>query len=122
MGRAEMRRAKREEAKKEKRYNLTQSQIEQIVQEALQEEIIKAKMKATEDATKLALEFMLTFPRRVLKDHYWQKSYKYRLPKFTDLVMEYYEKWQAGELDREELRDELEAEDGVAIRYTEEPK
>jgi len=119
MGRAELRRAKREEAKKEKRYNLTQAQIEQIVQEALQEEIIKAKMKASEDATKLALEFMLTFPRRVLKDHYWKKSYKYKLPKFTDLVMEYYEKWQAGELDREELRDELEAEDGVRIEYRE---
>lgn len=120
MGRAEMRRAKREEAKKEKRYNLTQAQIEQIVQEALQEEIFKAKLKATEDATKLALEFMLTFPRRVLKDHYWKKTYKQRLPKFTDLVMEYYEKWQAGELDREELRAELEEEDGVRIEYREE--
>ena len=116
MNRAERRRAEKEAQKKKTvTYNLTKAQLDQMIEEAMGERLEEIKKQSTQDGIKTALVFLLTLPRTVLKNHFWQKSYKKRLPKFTELVMEYYSKWQAGELDMEQLVAELEAEDGVKL-------
>ena len=50
---------------------------------------------------------LLTLPLEVLMNHYWKKTYAKKLPEFLDYVLEYYEKWQEGELDMDELVKDL---------------
>lgn len=42
------------------------------------------KEQATQDAINTAMVLLLTLPLEVLMDHYWQKSYAKRIPKFTE--------------------------------------
>lgn len=49
-------------------------------------------------------------------DHFWKKSYQQKIPKFADLLIEYYEKWQDGELDLDELKEDLWKYGGVKFR------
>ena len=58
---------------------------------------------------------LLTLPLEVLMDHYWQKSYAKRIPKFTEQVLEYYERWQNGELDMDKLKEDLWEYGGVRL-------
>ena len=92
MGRAERRRAQKL-AQKEKTatYNLTKAQLDAAVREQVGKEL------------------------EVLMDHYWTKSYAKRIPKFTELVLEYYERWQNGELDMEKLKEDLWEYGGVKL-------
>lgn len=96
MNRAERRRADKK-AKKDRvaTYNLTQEQINQIKQEA------------RDEAVNIALTLMLALPLEVLKDKYWVKSAKRRLPKFLDEVLSLYDSWNKGVLTIEELREDL---------------
>ena len=45
-----------------------------------------------------------------------EKSYPQKIPKFADLLIEYYEKWQDGELDLDELKEDLWKYGGVKFR------
>ena len=101
MNRAERRRA----GKKDKvvTYNLTQEQINQIKQEA------------RDEAVGVALTLMLSLPLKVLKDKYWVKSAKRRLPKFLDNVLSLYDSWNKGSLTIEELREDLWEYGGIKI-------
>ena len=113
MNRAEIRRLEREKIKEKTRtYNLTKAQLDALVRERVLSELndIKAKIKkeATEDAVNTAMVLMLTLPLKVLIDNYWtSKEQLEQIPDFTDKVIEYYEKWQNGELDIEKLREDL---------------
>lgn len=113
MNRAEIRRLEREKIKEKTRtYNLTKAQLDALVRERVQSELndIKAKIKkeATEDAVNTAMVLMLTLPLKVLMDNYWtSKEQLEQIPDFTDKVIEYYEKWQNGELDIDKLREDL---------------
>lgn len=49
-------------------------------------------------------------------DHFWKKSYPQKIPKFADLLIDYYEKWQDGELDLDELKEDLWKYGGVKFR------
>lgn len=62
-----------------------------------------------------AMVLLLTLPLEVLMDHYWTKSYAKRIPKFTELVLEYYERWQNGELDMDKLKEDLWEYGGVKL-------
>ena len=104
MGRAERRRAQKSEIKaKTATYNLTRAQLDALVRERIDYELKKAREDAIADATIL----MLTLPLEVLMDYYWTKSYYKRIPEFTGHVLEYFEKWQNGELDMDVLRKDL---------------
>ena len=104
MGRAERRRAQKSEVKaKTATYNLTRAQLDALVRERIDYELKKAREDAISDATIL----MLTLPLEVLMDYYWTKSYYKRIPEFTGHVLEYFEKWQNGELDMDVLRKDL---------------
>lgn len=112
MNRAEIRRLEREKIKdKTRTYNLTKAQLDTLVRERVQSELndIKAKIKneATEDAVNTAMVLMLTLPLKVLMDDYWTGEQLEQIPEFTDKVIEYYEKWQNGELDIDKLREDL---------------
>ena len=107
MSRAEIRRAARESSKKTRTYNLTEEQIQIIKQEA------------TTTAVNEAMILLLTLPLEVLMDHYWQKTYDKKIPEFTNYVLEYYEKWQNGELDMDKLKQDLWEFGGVKLERSE---
>ena len=112
MTRAEKRRAERESQKaKTATYNLTQEQIELMVREKFEEfmdnEFAKVKDDIVTDAMNEAMSLLLMLPLAVLKDHYWQKTAHKKLPGFTELVLEYYQKWQNDELDMDKLREDV---------------
>lgn len=116
MGRAEMRRAMRNEKKaKTATYNLTKAQLDALVKEQIGEELKQVKQEATDEAVNTAMVLLLTLPLEVLIDHYWPKSYAKRIPEFTNYVLEYYEKWQNGELDIDKLKEDLWEYGGVKL-------
>lgn len=117
MSRAEMRRQKREtEKSKTATYNLTQDQLDAMIDAALGKRIDDAKQAATEKAMTQAVTLMLVLPLEVLMDHYWKKSYAKRIPEFTQYVLEYFEKWENGELDMDELKRDLWEYGGVKLK------
>ena len=54
-------------------------------------------------------------PLEVLMDHYWTKTYAKRIPRFTELVLDYYERWHNGELDMDKLKEDLWEYGGVKL-------
>lgn len=116
MSRAEMRRQKREtEKSKTATYNLTQAQLDAMIDAALGKRIDDAKQAAAEKAMTQAVTLMLVLPLEVLMDYYWKKSYAKRIPEFTQYVLEYFEKWENGELDMDELKRDLWEYGGVRL-------
>lgn len=116
MTRAEMKRAAREEKKrKTATYNLTQDQLDAMVKEKIGKDLERIKKEATDEAINTAMVLLLTLPLEVLMDHYWKKTYAKKLPEFLDYVLEYYEKWQDGELDMDELVKDLWEYGGIRL-------
>ena len=87
-----------------------------MVREKIGEELVRIKREATDEAVNTALTLLLTLPLEVLMDYFWKKSYPQKIPKFADLLIEYYEKWQDGELDLDELKEDLWKYGGVKFR------
>lgn len=120
MNRAERRRQEKETQRaKTATYNLTKEQLDKAIREGVGKELQRIKQEATDDAINTAMVLLLTLPLEVLMDHYWQKSYAKRIPKFTELVLEYYERWQNGELDMDELKEDLWEYGGVRLEESE---
>lgn len=116
MGRAERRRTQKlEQKKKTVTYNLTRAQLDSMVREKISEELDRVKQEATDEAVNTAMILLLTIPLEVLMDHYWPKSYAKRIPEFTTHVLNYYEKWQNGELDMDKLEEDLWEYGGVKL-------
>lgn len=120
MGRAERRRnAKNERKEKKATYNLTREQLNHMVHERVEDELDHMRQEAMEEAINTAMLLLLTLPLKVLMDHYWNKSYTKRMPEFINYVLSYYEQWQKGELDMDELREELWEYGGVRLEEVE---
>lgn len=120
MGRAERRRLEREKNRqKTATYNLTKEQLDKMVEDQIKERLKEVKKQATEDAVVTAMTLMLVLPMEVLMDHYWVKSYAKRIPQFTELVLQYYERWESGELDMEEMKKDLWEYGGVRLEERE---
>lgn len=116
MGRAERRRAQKNEQKaKTATYNLTKAQLDAVVREKIGDELARVKQEAMEEAVNTAMVLLLTLPLEVLMDYYWKKSYAKRIPEFTNHVLEYYEMWQNGELDMDKLKEDLWQYGGVKL-------
>lgn len=116
MGRAERRRAQKNEQKaKTATYNLTKAQLDVLVREKIGDELARVKQEATDEAVNTALVLLLTLPLEVLMDYYWPRSYAKRIPEFTNHVLEYYEMWQNGELDMDKLKEDLWEYGGVKL-------
>lgn len=120
MGRAEIRREKRNEQKaKTATYNLTKAQLDAMVREKIGDELDRVKQEAMDNAVNTAMVLMLTLPLEVLMDHYWKKTYAKKIPEFTELVLDYYTKWQNGELDMDKLKEDLWEYGGVRLEERE---
>lgn len=116
MGRAEKRRAmKNEEKAKTATYNLTKTQLDAMVRSQIEDELGKVRQQATDEAVNTAMILLLTLPLEVLMDHYWPKSCARRIPEFTTYVLEYYERWQNGELDMDKLKEDLWEYGGIRL-------
>lgn len=116
MNRAEMRRMKREQEKAHTvTYNLTQTQLDAIVQEKIGVKIAETKKDVYEETVNTVLALVLTLPLEVLMDHYWPKSYRERLPGFVGKVLEYYGRWEDGELDMDKLKEDLWEYGGIRL-------
>lgn len=108
MSRAEIRRAEKAEKKrKTATYNFTEAQLDDIIQEKIGKAIDEMKQEATEEAVNTAFALLLTIPMEVLMDFYWKKTYAKRIPEFTNHILKYYEMWENGELDMDEMREDL---------------
>lgn len=116
MGRAEKRRAERADKKgKTATYQYTKQQLDDLIHKTIENDILKIKKEAMEEAINTAMTLMLVLPMEVLMDHYWIKSYAQKIPKFTELVLEYYQKWQIGELDMEKMEEDLWEYGGIKL-------
>ena len=91
MDRAERRRLKRENSKKDNIYTLTQEQIDEIRKDAFKEAIDKAFLK------------MLAIPIEILATKHWKKSAATRIPEFIDDCIELYEDIGRDKVDLEQL-------------------
>lgn len=120
MGRAERRRLEREKLKqKTATYNLTKEQLDKLVEDQIKDRLKVVKKQAMEDAINTAMTLLLVLPMEVLMDHYWKKTYAKKIPEFTELVLEYYERWQNGELDMDEMKKDLWEYGGVRLEERE---
>lgn len=116
MGRAEIRRAMKNEKKaKTATYNLTKAQLDDMVRSQIGDELERVRQQAMDEAVNTAMILLLTLPLEVLMDRYWKKSYAKRIPEFTTHVLEYYERWQNGELDMDKLKEDLWEYGGVRL-------
>ena len=115
MGRAERRRLEKKKGKQVKTYNLTRSQLHNAVRQVTEEDLKRIKQEAMEDAINTAMTLLLVLPMEVLMDHYWKKTYAKKIPEFTEYVLDYYTRWQNGELDMEKLKGDLWEYGGVRL-------
>lgn len=121
MNRAERRRLEREREKaRTATYNLTKAQMDGMIQDQIGEKLKEVKEQATDEAVNTAMTLLLTLPLEVLMDFYWKKSYGKRIPEFTQHVLDYYAAWQNGELDMEELKQDLWEYAGIRLEEGEE--
>lgn len=120
MNRQRRRAAERKEQKaRTKTYNLTEAQLQAYVRQAIEKELKNDHEEVVNESTNTAMILLLTLPLEVLMDHYWPKSYAKKIPEFTDYVLEYYERWQNGELDMDKLKEDLWTYGGVRLEVEE---
>lgn len=120
MSRADYRR-KNKEAQKAKTatYNLTKEQLDMMVKEKFElmyrNELDELKKDIYEETVNDTLALLLCLPMKILKESYWPKSYKAKLPGFIDKILDLYSKWQNDEIDIEELKNELWEDVGIKL-------
>ena len=85
------------------------------MREAAKQELNRVREEAFNDAVNQAMLLTLILPAKVLMDIYWPKGYKEKIPGFVEHVLEYYERWQNGEWDIDQLKQELWEIGGVKI-------
>lgn len=130
MGRAEMRRAAREEKKKKVVYHLTQEQLDIMIargvaqemakyeeknrewldicaKQAVGEEFAKVEEQVKNEAIVDAMRLTLAIPSEILRTKYWPKAFKKKLHGFIEDVLEMFRKIQDGEVTLEELEQNL---------------
>lgn len=114
MNRAMRRRSQQSAAQKAAR-KIVQEEAKTVVRKAAKAEINRAREEVFNDAINKAMLLTLVLPLKVLMDIYWPRSYKKRLPKFTEHLLEYYNRWESGEWDIDELKQELWEYGGIKI-------
>lgn len=106
--RAEMRRSEKDKKKaKTATYNFTEEQLQAAINEGLDVIMKEREEKYRNQAINTALLLTLILPAKVLKEHYWQKSYAKKLPEFNQQVLEMYDKFLNDGLDIQKLNEEL---------------
>ena len=98
------------------KYTVSKSEIKSLARKALQEDVDRLKQEIYEEAR---IDFMvgaLALPMMVLMDHFWTKSYAQKIPKFTELLLEYYNDWESGIITDEKMAEDLWNYGGVRLK------
>lgn len=116
MTRAEDRRRKRNKMKRNTAtFNLTKEQLDISIENAIKDRLEEIKSESVDTAMMLAL----TLPLQVLMDYYWtdldERVRFEELSTFADRLVDYYEKFNSGELDIQKLTDDLWRYGGIKI-------
>lgn len=116
MTRAEDRRRKRNKMKRNTAtFNLTKEQLDISIENAIKDRLEEIKSESVDTAIMLAL----TLPLQVLMDYYWtdldERVRFEELSTFADRLVDYYEKFNSGELDIQKLTDDLWRYGGIKI-------
>ena len=121
MTRAEKRRLEKIESKRDKTptYQFTKEQIDAMIQEETEKRLSSIKQEVTDEAISTAMVLLFTLPMEVLMDHFWTKSCGQKIPKFTELLLDYYNAWENGELDMDEMKERLWTYGGVRLEQVE---
>lgn len=121
MSRAEIRRAAKAAKKKTVTYNLTQEQLDAIVaakvNEYIDREFTNIRETVMNDAVVAAVRATYMIPLKIIKDKYWPKSYKRKLPGLAKEIVEMFDDWQNGRLDLRATEHEL--WDDAGVRFEE---
>ena len=121
MTRAEYRRKNKEDEKrKTATYNLTKEQLDILVKDQIGHELEVLRDEVLEECTAQAMRLTLMLPLKVLKDFYWKKSYKQRLPEFADILLDFMYAWQNGSIDIDDIERELWDDAGIKFGFCEE--
>lgn len=102
---------------KEKTFTFTETQLKKYIDEYVEDQIKKAKEDGMKDAVDQTLTLMFTLPLEVLMDFYWKKSYRKKIPEFVGHLLAYYKKWEEGELDMDQMKEDLWEYGGVKLEY-----
>lgn len=89
--------------KKEPTYQYTEEQLRAIIERENKERIEQIKKQSVSEA----LVLLFALPLEVLMDYYWPKTYQRKLPEFTSHLLDYYDDWQNGKLDLNDLQKDL---------------
>lgn len=121
MTRAEKRRLMKEENKQAKTptYQFTKEQIDAMIQAEVERKLGEIKQEITEESIAAAMELLFVLPMEVLMDNFWQKSYAQKIPKFTELLLDYYQAWENGELDMDKMKEDLWTYGGIRLQQVE---
>lgn len=92
----------RENRAKKATFTVTQEQLTMLVQREMEKQLkpVKEKIKADamSDAINTALILLFSLPiKSLLDENFWPKNYQKNIRKFTDRLLEYYDKWQNDE-------------------------
>ena len=118
MTRAEKRRLMKNDIKQAKTptYQFTKEQIDAMVQTEVERKLGEIKQEITEESIAAAMELLFVLPMEVLMDNFWQKSYQQKIPKFTELLLDYYQAWENGELDMDKMKEDLWTYGGIRLQ------
>lgn len=103
MGRADRRRNDRKRKKEEAVYQFTKSQLDTMINSSIEKRLKEIKSDATNVATNTAMVLMFCLPLKVMIDKYEAKN----VEEFADYLLDYYSKWQDGDLDLHKMQDEI---------------
>lgn len=92
----------RENRAKKATFTLTQEQLTMLVQREMKKQLepVKEKIKADamSDAINTAMILLFSLPiKSLLDENFWPKNYQKNIRKFTDRMLDYYDKWQNDE-------------------------
>jgi hypothetical protein len=118
MTRAEKRRLMKNDIKQAKTptYQFTKEQIDVMIQTEVEKRLDEVKKEITEESITAAMELLFVLPMEVLMDNFWQKSYTQKIPKFTELLLDYYQAWENGELDMDKMKEDLWKYGGIRLQ------
>lgn len=99
---------------------VTKKQLDAIVEKRLVDEKRELIKKTRAEAVDTAMKLLFILPVEVLKDNYWPKSYKTRIPIFVERLIDYYTQWQDGKIDIYAMEKELEEIAGIKFEMSKE--
>lgn len=102
MNRAEMRRMKKAESKRQKTYVLTIDEIDKIRKDE-RDKVKELYLQKMDETSEEIILMMLAIPVNILVNDYWKKTAIKRIPKFVDDCMSLYQSFEAGAITMSEM-------------------